>query len=195
MASETLTEYIDAIRHAASLDELLHILMQTMADAGATDATGVIDAERLPATNDERPVHTGVATVDDLFARAEDNKGAFQNTVSDLAAALGGKAIFRPGDGLKSRERVEEILQRNYDADPARVTDALAATITFATKDDIILALPDMLKQIESKGGTALSIQDRFADPFLGYKEVSISVRMPDGTLCHNTKSLCLCAL
>ncbi|MDR2819482.1 MAG: hypothetical protein LBB60_03000 [Desulfovibrio sp.] len=94
---------------------------------------------------DEVVTHTGVQSIDDLYALAAQSKDVFQGGVTSIAEATGGQAMFRPGDGLKRRNRAQEKIDRD---DPEigakRVLDVLGGTILYGSRTDVENALPEI---------------------------------------------------
>ena len=130
MPSQTLQENLNAIQKASTFDDLIRLLLDALGDQANSEDTAVVRRDLLPETNHERPLHEGVTSLDDLFAKASIHRDAFQKSVADIAQAVGGKAVFRPGNGLKARERAEKAVETLYDGDPAKVLSRLTMGTT-----------------------------------------------------------------
>jgi len=131
-------------------------------------------------------VHHGVESIDDLYALAGLSVNSFQAMILNIAEVVNGEAIFRPGDGLKSRVRVQEKIDRDY-SDPLnpqgakRVIDVLGATVLFNNRSCVEKAIPAIERLVEKNGGQIVRFKNRFDRPASGYRDYMLSIRLENG--------------
>jgi hypothetical protein len=140
-------------------------------------------------------VHTGVESIDDLYALAGQSLEGFQSGVTSIAEATGGVPMFRPGDGLKGRARTEEKIRRDYpEIGAKRVLDVLGGTILYDSRTDVENALPEIERLAKEAGGEiARPPKNRFDKPASGYKDYLLNIRQPNGLITElllTTKSM-----
>ncbi len=118
-----------------------------------------------------------VKNLDDVYTQAKEAKPAVEKMTEDFATETGGTAHFRPNKELKSRARAEEKV--GIYGTFARLKDIIASTISFKTEAEMRKAL----KTFEEKHAV-MELKDRFKTPMpTGYKDISMTVRMPNGHL------------
>lgn len=118
-----------------------------------------------------------VKNLDDVYAQAEEAKPVVEKMTEDFAAETGGTAHFRPNKALKGRARAEEKV--GIYGTFARLKDIIASTIAFKNEAQMRKAL----KSFEEKHAV-MELKDRFRQPIpTGYKDISMTVRMPNGHL------------
>ena len=128
--------------------------------------------------------HEGVESLDDLYALAGQTKDGFQSGIAAIAQATGGQAMFRPGDGLKSRARAQEKIDRDYpEIGAKRVLDMLGGTILYDSRADVEKALPEIRRLVQEAGGEIVRDRDRFDKPSSGYKDHFLNIRQPNGLI------------
>lgn len=152
---------------------------ESAAKASHTEAEG---QDAPPALVRRGARHEGVTTLDDVYAKAGESREGFQSTLTNIAQATGGRVLFRPGDGLKSRERAQTKIDRDYGGEDAtRVLDVLGGTVLYGSSTDVRNALAEVKRQITESGGEIVREKDRFTSPAGGYKDVMLNVRLPNG--------------
>jgi hypothetical protein len=131
---------------------------------------------------DEVVTHTGVQSIDDLYALAAQTLPDFQSNISNIAQATGGMPVFRSGDGLKRRNRAQEKIDRDYpEIGAKRVLDVLGGTILYGSRTDVENALPEIERLVKEAGGEVVRKKNRFDHPSAGYKDYLLNIRQPNG--------------
>ena len=161
-------ELQDAVR-----DEALEQEMQTLFPASASMRMGF--STRLVYQH-------YVASLDELFCKAEPVQPEFHNSVIVLAAATGGRPVLPP---LKSRERAKMKAEFKYAHAGAvawfRLTDIVRATIIY----DTIPAMYGGATAAMRHFPRVLEYNDRYAEPMSGdYRDLQIAVEC-QGHVCE----------
>ena len=117
------------------------------------------------------------ASLDDIYAQAQEAKPVIEKMTEDFAAEMGGTAHFRKDKTLKDRGRAQDKVTSYGAVD--RLKDVLATTISFKTEAEMRAAL-----NVFDEQQAVMDIEDSFANPLpTGYKDISMVVRAPNGHL------------
>ncbi|MDE5833722.1 MAG: hypothetical protein K2H64_12245 [Desulfovibrio sp.] len=96
---------------------------------------GLSRGETLNHASKTPVTHEGVESVEDLYRLAGEVQPGFVKAINEIATDSGGEALFRPGTGLKSPERVQRKIDQDYQEEGAkRVIDALGVTLLYSNK-------------------------------------------------------------
>lgn len=157
------------------------VFEEDLTELAPTQPAEEASAASAPAANGPL-AHIGVESIDDLYTLAAEALPGFQESISGIAEATGGTAHFRPGNGLKTRARIERKIEQDYPEEGAkRVLDVLGGTILYASRADVEAALPAIEQRIQDGGGEVARIKNRFDKPSAGYKDYLLNIRMPNG--------------
>jgi hypothetical protein len=135
----------------------------------------------------EGDLSQNVKTLDELYDKAKRDEPAFKKSLEDVAAAVGGTAMFtpaayaEPGTTLKSRKSAERKLRDEYGGDVTQLKDILRGTVMCNTVEDIRAAAYLFMQQNQ---GTVARVKDRVVNPMdEGYRDIMINFRTPNGLI------------
>ncbi len=146
-------------------DGLIQATKSLLAEAPPVAKEEITREERVRATNMMRH----------LAEAADRNKPAFDNSVKQIAAKVGGYPVLAPN---KTADRAAVKLVKENNWNTGKMKDFLRATVAVRTEEEAQAAL----KQIEATY-TIDRVKDRFQTPtFEGYSDILVNVVMPDGS-------------
>lgn len=117
-------------------------------------------------------------SMEEIYAQAEASRGDIKKVTENIATDFGGTAHFRPGEALKSKSRAQDKVDKKYGT-PAKLKDILASTVSFPDQKQVMKALDGFLKN-----GAVVEVKNKFKNtPASGYRDISMTVRMPNGHL------------
>lgn len=117
-----------------------------------------------------------------LYAKARVAQKELREITKEMSEAIGGRALFSGGRGLKGVKRARQKVRQELAGDATRLTDISRATMVFGSLEQMYAGLTF----IAGKGGKfdhqLIEVRDRFVNPRpTGYRDILLKLRMSNG--------------
>lgn len=125
----------------------------------------------------DTPIHRKVKNLDDLRNQAKEALPELKEIADVIARDHNGKAVFRPGEGIKRDESIEFKVKNETAGAYDQVIDTAAATVVFNDIEDLTKAFNKI-----KHDPRVYAARNRFDRPLPGgYRDVNIKIGLSNG--------------